>query len=82
MSDFFFSTSFRLGHFLQAVVEERPMGEGDLSVQTEGMFGSRGHGCVTPLLLNWDDLISKKVEAKVYENSGAKPLPHSTFRLR
>lgn len=58
------------------------MGEGDLSVQTEGMFGSRGHGCVTPLLLKWEDLISKKVEAKVYENSGAKPSPHSTFRLR
>ncbi|XP_013860196.1 testis-expressed protein 10 homolog [Austrofundulus limnaeus] len=76
------SVLLRLGHFLQAVVEERPMGEGDLSIQTEGKFGSRGCGCVTPLFLNWEDLISKKVEAKVYENSGAKPSPHSAFRLR
>nr|XP_015806104.2 testis-expressed protein 10 homolog [Nothobranchius furzeri] len=76
------SVLLRLGHFLQAVVEERPMEEGDVSVRTEGVFGSSGKGCVTPLHLTWEDLVYRKGEVKVYENSGAKPTPHSTFRLR
>ncbi|XP_017280523.1 testis-expressed protein 10 homolog [Kryptolebias marmoratus] len=76
------SVLLRLGHFLQAVVEERPVEEGDLSIRTEGVFASSRKGRVTPLHLNWEDLICKKVEVKVYENSGAKPSPHSTFRLR
>uniref|UniRef100_A0A1A7WYF5 Testis expressed 10 n=1 Tax=Iconisemion striatum TaxID=60296 RepID=A0A1A7WYF5_9TELE len=76
------SVLLRLGHFLQAVVEERPMEEGDMSLRTEGVFGSSGKGCLTPLHLNWEDLVYRKGEVKVYENSGAKPPPNSTFRLR
>ncbi|MEQ2217885.1 hypothetical protein XENOCAPTIV_025474 [Xenoophorus captivus] len=40
-------TSQQLGNFLQAVVEERPTEEGDLSVRTEGSFA----GTLVPLLL-------------------------------
>lgn len=58
------------------------MGEGDMSARTEAVFGSSGKGRLKPLHLNWEDLISKKVEVKMYENSGAIPSPHSTFRLR
>lgn len=73
---------FRLGRFLQAVVEERPVGEGDASVLTEDIFGSSGEGGLTPLDLNWEELTYSKAGIKVYEHSGAKPTPHSTYRLR
>ncbi|GLD63625.1 testis-expressed sequence 10 protein [Lates japonicus] len=76
------SVLLRLGRFLQAVVEERPVEEGDMSGLTEGVFGSSGEGRITPLLLNWEELTYSKVGVKVYEHSGAKPTPHSTFRLR
>ncbi|XP_071772908.1 testis-expressed protein 10 homolog [Centroberyx gerrardi] len=72
----------RLGRFLQAVVEERPVEEGDVSVPTEGVFGSSGEGGLTPLDLNWEELTYSKTGVKVYEHSGAKPTPHSTYRLR
>lgn len=77
-----FLICFRLGRFLQAVVEERPMDEGDLSVRTDGVFGSNAEGRFTPLYLTWGELVSSKVRGKVFEHSGAKPSPHSTFRLR
>ena len=77
-----FHFCFRLGRFLQAVVEERPMEEGDISVRTEGVFGSSAEGRLTPLYLTWEELVSNKVRVKVFEHSGAKPSPHSTFRLR
>ncbi|XP_021164507.2 testis-expressed protein 10 homolog [Fundulus heteroclitus] len=76
------SVLLRLGNFLQAVVEERPTEEGDLSVRTGGVFGSSGKGRLTPLNLSWEELVYKKVNVKVYENSGARPTPHSTFKLR
>ncbi|KAM4581153.1 testis-expressed protein 10 homolog [Odontesthes bonariensis] len=76
------SVLLRLGRFLQAVVEERPAEEGDVSVRAEGVFDSSGEGRVTPLYLNWEELVYSKVGVKVYENSGARPSPHSTFRLR
>ncbi|XP_068998971.1 testis-expressed protein 10 homolog [Embiotoca jacksoni] len=76
------SVLLRLGRFLQAVVEERPMEESDMSVPAEGIFGSSGEGRLTPLYLNWEELIYSKIGVKVYEHSGAKPTPHSTFRLR
>uniref|UniRef100_A0A3B3XXB8 Uncharacterized protein n=1 Tax=Poecilia mexicana TaxID=48701 RepID=A0A3B3XXB8_9TELE len=76
------SVLLRLGNFLQAVVEERPTEEGDLSVRTDGVFSSSGMGRVTPLNLNFEELTYKKIDVKVYENSGATPTPHSTFKLR
>ncbi|XP_028282103.1 testis-expressed protein 10 homolog [Parambassis ranga] len=76
------SVLLRLGRFLQAVVEERPMEKSGMSVSVEGVFGSSEEGRLTPLYLNWEDLIYSKVGFKVYEHSGAKPSPHSTFRLR
>lgn len=53
-----------------------------MSVPTEGVFGSSGEGRLTPLHLIWEELTYSKVGVKVYEHSGAKPTPHSTFRLR
>ncbi|XP_026228809.1 testis-expressed protein 10 homolog [Anabas testudineus] len=76
------SVLLRLGRFLQAVVEERPSEAGDISIPAEGVFDSRGEGRVTPLYLNWEELTYSKVGVNVYEHSGAKPTPHSTFRLR
>ncbi|XP_067365740.1 testis-expressed protein 10 homolog isoform X2 [Channa argus] len=76
------SVLVRLGHFLQAVVEERPLEVGDISVSTAGVFDSSGESRVTPLHLSWEELTYSKVGVKVYENSGVKPTPHSTFRLR
>lgn len=73
---------FRLGHFLQAVVEERPVEESDIFVPAEGVSGSRGKGKLTPLHLTWEELTYKKIGVRVYEHSGAKPTPRSTFRLR
>ncbi|TKS82021.1 Testis-expressed protein 10 -like protein [Collichthys lucidus] len=76
------SVLLRLGRFLQAVVEERPVEEGDMFVTAEGMFGSSGESRLTPLCLNWEELTYSKIGVKVYEHSGAKPTPRSTFRLR
>ena len=72
----------RLGLFLQAVVEESPTEEGDMCSPSEGVFGSNEEGGLTPLDLNWEELTYSRMEVKVYEHSGAKPTPHSTFRLR
>ncbi|XP_020507595.1 testis-expressed protein 10 homolog [Labrus bergylta] len=73
----------RLGRFLQAVVEERPVEESDIFVQTEGVSGSRGEDKLTPLYLNWEELsYNNKVGVRVYEHSGAKPTQRSTFKLR
>lgn len=72
----------RLGRFLQAVVEERPIEESDIFVPAEGIFGSRGEGKLTPLYLTWEELACRKIGVRVYEHSGAKPTPRSTFRLR
>ncbi|XP_029360486.1 testis-expressed protein 10 homolog [Echeneis naucrates] len=76
------SVLLRLGRFLQAVVEERPVEEGDMSVATEGVFGSTGEGRLKPLFLNWEELTYSKAGVKVYEHSGAKPTPRSSYRLR
>lgn len=51
-------------------------------MRTEGVFGSSGMSRLTPLNLNWEELTYKKIDVKVYENSGATPTPHSTFKLR
>lgn len=53
-----------------------------MSVPTDGVFGSSGEGQLTPLHLIWEELTYSKVGVKVYEHAGAKPTPHSTFRLR
>lgn len=58
------------------------MEESDIYAPTEGVFGSSGEGRLTPLYLNWEELTYSKVGVKVYEHSGAKPTPRSTFRLR
>ncbi|KAG8010084.1 Testis-expressed protein 10-like protein [Nibea albiflora] len=76
------SVLLRLGRFLQAVVEERPVEDGDMFVTAEGTFGSSGESRFTPLYLNWEELTYSKIGVKVYEHSGAKPTPRSTFRLR
>ncbi|XP_040021804.2 testis-expressed protein 10 homolog [Gasterosteus aculeatus] len=76
------SVLLRLGRFLQAVVEERPGEESDIFIPTEGAFSFSGEGRLTPLYLNWEELTYSKVGVKVYEHSGAKPTPQSTFRLR
>ncbi|XP_068180674.1 testis-expressed protein 10 homolog [Antennarius striatus] len=72
----------RLGRFLQAVVEERPVEESDIFHPGESGFGSSGEGKLNPLYLNWEELTYSKVGVKLYEHSGAKPTPPSTFRLR
>lgn len=71
----------RLGRFLQAVVEERPVEESDIFVPAEGAFCSRGEGKLTPLHLTWQELAFRKIGVRVYEHSGVKPTPRSTFRL-
>lgn len=76
------SVLLRLGRFLQAVVEERIVEEGDIFNQVEGVFCPSGEGRITPLHLSWEELTYNKVGVKVYEHSGAKPPPRSTFRLR
>ncbi|TWW79248.1 testis-expressed protein 10 homolog [Takifugu flavidus] len=76
------SVLLRLGRFLQAVVEERPVEESDIFVPAEGVFGSRGEGKTTPLDLTWEELTFRKIEVRVYEHSGVKPTPRSSFRLR
>nr|XP_057940448.1 testis-expressed protein 10 homolog [Doryrhamphus excisus]XP_057940449.1 testis-expressed protein 10 homolog [Doryrhamphus excisus] len=76
------SVLLRLGRFLQAVVEERPVEDCDTSVPAEGLFGVSGESRITPLNLIWGELGNSKIEVKVYEHSGSKPTPHSTFKLR
>lgn len=76
------SVLLRLGRFLQAVVDERPAVDDDIFVPAEGGFGSNGEGRLTPLYLSWEELTYSKIGVKVYEHSGAKPTPRSTFRLR
>ncbi|XP_028326605.1 testis-expressed protein 10 homolog [Gouania willdenowi] len=76
------SVLLRLGSFLQAVVDERPMEEGDTSALNKGVFGAAKEGKISTQYLTWEDLSCSKTKVKVYENSGAKPTPHSTFRLR
>lgn len=58
------------------------MEESDIFVPTEGVFGSSAEGRITPLYLTWEELTYSKVGVKVYEHSGAKPTPRSTFKLR
>lgn len=58
------------------------MEESDIFIPTEGAFGSSGESNLTPLYLNWEELAYSKVGVKVYEHSGSKPTPQSTFRLR
>uniref|UniRef100_A0AAY5F3J3 Pre-rRNA-processing protein Ipi1 N-terminal domain-containing protein n=1 Tax=Electrophorus electricus TaxID=8005 RepID=A0AAY5F3J3_ELEEL len=71
----------RLSRFLQAVVEERPTedraeGAGFLSV-----WGGE-KAVVTPLEVTWEEQACRTGAVRVFENSGAKPTPHSTYRLR
>lgn len=73
---------FRLGRFLQAVVEDRPGEKNEVSVPTEGAFDSSGEGHATTLYVKWEDVVYRKVGVKVFEHSGAKPSPQSTYRLR
>lgn len=72
----------RLGLFLQAVVEERPVPEDDIFDTAEGACDSSAEGRLTPLYLNWEELTYSKTRVTLYEHSGAKPTPRSTFRLR
>lgn len=53
-----------------------------MSLATDGAFGSSKEGRFTPLYLNWEELTYSKIGVKVYEYSGAKPTPRSTFKLR
>ncbi|RVE62645.1 hypothetical protein OJAV_G00159160 [Oryzias javanicus] len=76
------SVLLRLGRFLQAVVENRPGETGEMSVPTEGVFDSSGEGHATTLYVKWEDVLYRKAGVKVFEHSGAKPSPQSTFRLR
>ncbi|CAN9514247.1 unnamed protein product [Ophioblennius macclurei] len=76
------SVLLRLGRFLQAVVEERPIKENDIFASDEGVFGSSGNGRLSTIYLNWEEVMYSKVGVKLYENSGAKPTPRSTFKLR
>lgn len=51
-----------------------------MSVHCEEGFGcSQG---ISSLNLTWEDLTYNKVSVKLYEHSGAKPTPLSTFKLR
>ena len=56
-------------------MEERPEEEGVVSADRE-------KGIITPLELNWDDHPFGKRGIQLFENSGATPTPHSTYRLR
>ncbi|XP_062841389.1 testis-expressed protein 10 homolog isoform X2 [Trichomycterus rosablanca] len=71
----------RLGRFLQAVVEERPTEDGGACGSGFGMWTGE-KGLVTPVEISWEEQIFSKERIQVFENSGAKPTPHSTFRLR
>ncbi|XP_043116360.1 testis-expressed protein 10 homolog [Puntigrus tetrazona] len=71
----------RLGSFLQAVVEERPLEEGVTSMIGLGMWAGE-KGSVTPVDVSWEEHVFGKGRIQMFENSGAVPTPHSTYRLR
>lgn len=71
----------RLGSFLQAVVEERPLEEGVTSMIGLGMWAGE-KGSVTSVDVSWEEHVFGKGRIQVFENSGAVPTPHSTYRLR
>ncbi|XP_016139037.1 testis-expressed sequence 10 protein homolog [Sinocyclocheilus grahami] len=71
----------RLGSFLQAVVEERPLDEGVTSSIGLGMWAGE-KGSVTSLDVSWEEHVFGKGRIQVFENSGAVPTPHSAYRLR
>lgn len=70
----------RLGQFLQAVVDERPV-EKNMSESEMGLDCSQD-GHITPLNFMWEELIYSKICVTLFEHSGAKPTPFSTFKLR
>uniref|UniRef100_A0A671MC36 Testis-expressed sequence 10 protein homolog n=1 Tax=Sinocyclocheilus anshuiensis TaxID=1608454 RepID=A0A671MC36_9TELE len=71
----------RLGSFLQAVVEERPLDEGVTSSIGLGMWAGE-KGSVTSVDVSWEEHVFGKGRIQVFENSGAVPTPHSAYRLR
>ncbi|XP_051574912.1 testis-expressed protein 10 homolog [Myxocyprinus asiaticus] len=71
----------RLGCFLQAVVEERPLEEGVKIRNSLGMWAGE-KGLVTPVDVSWEEHVIGKGRFQVFENSGATPTPHSAYRLR
>ncbi|KAK2815119.1 hypothetical protein Q7C36_023385 [Tachysurus vachellii] len=71
----------RLGRFLQAVVEERPTEDGVVCGRGLRMWSGE-KGVVTPVEISWEEMIFSKESFQVFENSGAKPTPRSTYRLR
>lgn len=71
----------RLGQFLQAVVDERPVEKKNMPDSEIGLECSKD-GHITPLNVTWEELIYSKVAVNLYEHSGAKPTPLSTFKLR
>lgn len=71
----------RLGQFLQAVVDDRPLEKNDMSQSEMGLDCSQD-GHITPLNFTWEELIYSKVAVTLFEHSGAKPTPFSTFKLR
>lgn len=73
---------FRLGRFLQAVVEERPTEDGVVVYGSGFGMWSGEKGTVTPVETSWEEQLINKESIQVFENSGAKPTPHSTYRLR
>lgn len=70
-----------MSRFLQAVVEERPAEDGVVCGSGFGMWSGE-KGTVTPIEINWEEQNFSKESIQVFENSGAKPTPHSTYRLR
>lgn len=71
----------RLGQFLQAVVDERPVEKNEMSIRETGLYCHQDDQ-ITPLNFTWDELIYSKVNVTLFEHSGAKPTPFSTFKLR
>ncbi|CAL1611185.1 unnamed protein product [Knipowitschia caucasica] len=70
----------RLGQFLQAIVDERPVEKMDMS-HGDGALNSK-EGQVTALTLTWEELVYSKVSVNLFEHSGAKPTQYSAFKLR
>lgn len=71
----------RLGQFLQAIVDERPVEKSDMSESEMGPDCSQ-NGQITSVNLTWEELFYSKVVVTLFEHSGAKPTPLSTFKLR
>nr|XP_055066110.1 testis-expressed protein 10 homolog [Misgurnus anguillicaudatus]XP_055066111.1 testis-expressed protein 10 homolog [Misgurnus anguillicaudatus] len=71
----------RLSRFMQAVVEERPLEESMTSRNGLGMW-AREKSSMTPVEVKWEEHVFGKDKIQVFENSGATPTPHSTYRLR